>query len=179
MNIRRIVTASDDKGLSYVKQDSIADNIDKPLEEISPEFTVVNLWTTTGQSLSPEFKEDPVAHQKKVPVSPSKNNTSFRFVNFPPENYLAQLEDSALKERIFERAGFDKNEPKNSKRHPLMHQTQTIDYAIVLSGEIFLLLDKEEVSLKAGDVVIQCGTTHTWNNRSNKDCLMGFVVLGA
>ncbi|MEI7738536.1 MAG: cupin domain-containing protein [Betaproteobacteria bacterium] len=49
----------------------------------------------------------------------------------------------------------------------MMHQTETIDYVIVLNGEIYMVLDKSEVLLKAGDVAVQRGTNHAWSNRSN------------
>ena len=64
-------------------------------------------------------------------------------------------------------------------RHPLMHRTQSLDFAIVLSGEIYLVLDDSETLLKAGDVVIQCATNHAWSNRSDKPCRMAFVMVGA
>ena len=53
----------------------------------------------------------------------------------------------------------------------MMHRTETIDYAIVLSGEITMILDDQDVLLKAGDVVIQCGTNHAWSNRSDAPCV--------
>ena len=62
-------------------------------------------------------------------------------------------------------------------RHPLMHRTETLDYAVVLEGEITMLLDDSEVNLKAGDVVIQRGTNHAWANRSGKPCRMLFVLI--
>ena len=62
-------------------------------------------------------------------------------------------------------------------RHPLMHRTETIDYAVVLDGEITLILDDEDVQLKAGDVVIQRGTSHAWSNRSQKVCRMLYVLI--
>jgi uncharacterized cupin superfamily protein len=58
-----------------------------------------------------------------------------------------------------------------------MHRTETIDYAIVLSGEITMLLDEGEVLLKAGDVLVQCGTNHAWSNRSGAPCIVAFVLL--
>ena len=58
-----------------------------------------------------------------------------------------------------------------------MHRTETIDYAIILSGEITMLLDEGEVLLKAGDVLVQCGTNHAWSNRSNAPCVVAFVLL--
>lgn len=57
------------------------------------------------------------------------------------------------------------------------HRTDSIDYAIVLSGEIFMQLDEGEVFLKAGDVVIQRATNHNWANRGNKPCIIAFVLI--
>jgi mannose-6-phosphate isomerase-like protein (cupin superfamily) len=62
-------------------------------------------------------------------------------------------------------------------RHPLMHRTETIDYAIVLSGEITMVMDDRDVELKAGDVLVQCGTNHAWSNRSNAPCVVAFVLI--
>jgi uncharacterized cupin superfamily protein len=62
-------------------------------------------------------------------------------------------------------------------RHPLMHRTETIDYAIVLSGEITMVLDDQDVLLKAGDIAVQCGTSHAWSNRSNAPAIVAFVLI--
>ena len=62
-------------------------------------------------------------------------------------------------------------------RHPMMHRTETIDYAVVLDGEITLLLDDVDVQLKTGDVVIQRGTNHAWSNRSGKPCRMLYILI--
>jgi mannose-6-phosphate isomerase-like protein (cupin superfamily) len=62
-------------------------------------------------------------------------------------------------------------------RHPLMHRTETIDYAIVLEGEITMVMDEVDVQLKAGDVLVQCGTNHAWSNRSGKPCVVAFVLI--
>ena len=57
------------------------------------------------------------------------------------------------------------------------HRTDTIDYGIVLAGEMWMQLDKEEVHLKTGDVVIQRGTIHNWANRGKEPCLMVFILI--
>jgi quercetin dioxygenase-like cupin family protein len=65
-------------------------------------------------------------------------------------------------------------------KQPYMHRTDTIDYALVLSGECVMLLDDdEEVALEAGDVLIQRGTWHGWANRSDRPCRLAFVLIGA
>jgi uncharacterized cupin superfamily protein len=60
-----------------------------------------------------------------------------------------------------------------------MHRTQTVDYAVVLEGEITMLLDDSEVHLKAGDVVIQRGTNHAWSNRSGRPVRMLYILMDA
>ena len=64
-------------------------------------------------------------------------------------------------------------------RHPGMHRTHSVDYGIVLSGEIDMLVDEDEVHLTAGDVVIQRGTNHAWANRGTKPCRIAFVLIDA
>ncbi len=60
-----------------------------------------------------------------------------------------------------------------------MHETQTTDYALVLEGEIWAVMEKGETKLRAGDVLIQRGTNHAWSNRSGKPAVMAFVLVGA
>ena len=69
--------------------------------------------------------------------------------------------------------------PREKRRHPGMHRTRTLDYAIVLSGEIYAVLDEGEVLLKAGDVLVQRGTNHAWSNRSARPCRIAFVLVDA
>lgn len=64
-------------------------------------------------------------------------------------------------------------------RHPFMHRTDSVDYAIILSGEITMLLDEGEVHLKAGDTLIQRGTNHAWSNRGTETCVIAFILVDA
>jgi uncharacterized cupin superfamily protein len=61
--------------------------------------------------------------------------------------------------------------------HPLMHRTETIDYGLVLEGELVLILDEGETVVRAGDVVVQRGTSHAWANRSNANARIAFVLI--
>jgi quercetin dioxygenase-like cupin family protein len=61
----------------------------------------------------------------------------------------------------------------------MMHRTKTIDYAIVLAGEIWALMDIGDKKMRAGDILVQRGTNHAWSNRSNKPCLIAFVLIDA
>ena len=64
-------------------------------------------------------------------------------------------------------------------RHANTHRTKSIDYAIVLDGEIDMLMDDSEIKVKSGDVVVQQGTNHAWVNNSGKSCRMAFVLVDA
>ena len=62
-------------------------------------------------------------------------------------------------------------------RHPLMHRTETIDYAVVLEGQMTLVMDDQEIVLNAGDVVVQRGTNHAWSNRSSQRVRMLYLLI--
>ena len=60
-----------------------------------------------------------------------------------------------------------------------MHKTRSVDYAVVIRGEIDLLLDEDDVTVRAGDVVVQRGTNHGWVNRGAEPCSVAFVLIDA
>ncbi len=62
-------------------------------------------------------------------------------------------------------------------RHPMMHRTRSLDYAIVMSGEIDMLMDEGEVHVKAGDVIVQQATNHAWVNRGTQPCRIAFILM--
>jgi Cupin domain len=67
----------------------------------------------------------------------------------------------------------------DASRHPGMHKTDTVDYALVLSGEIWALMDEGETLLRAGDTLVQRGTNHAWSNRGDQPCLVAFILVSA
>ena len=67
----------------------------------------------------------------------------------------------------------------SAARHPAMHKTSTVDYALVVDGEIWALMDEGERLLRAGDCLIQRGTNHAWSNRSDRPCRVAFVLVSA
>jgi hypothetical protein len=68
---------------------------------------------------------------------------------------------------------------RGSPRHPGFHGTSSVDYAIVLAGEIYALMDEGEVLLRQGDVLVQRGTNHAWSNRSDAPAYLAFVLIDA
>ena len=107
---------------------------------------------------------------REIGVPPPANGTIFRVVDFPPEG-SARSREAILKEMGVSDQG--------GARHAAMHRTRSIDYAVVLEGEIDMLLDDSDVHLQAGDVLVQQGTNHAWVNRGTKPCRMAFVLIDA
>ena len=66
-----------------------------------------------------------------------------------------------------------------ASENAMMHETQTTDYAIVMEGEIWAVMEADETKLKAGDVLVQRGTNHAWSNRTDKNAVVAFVLVGA
>ncbi|MCK1474968.1 cupin domain-containing protein [Bradyrhizobium sp. 197] len=110
-----------------------------------------NLWVTSGLPIIPS-KGD--TRDKSVGVSPPENGTQFGVVEFAPFNA-------------------DRPTP------PIWHRTRTVDYVVVLAGEIDLMLEDSMVHLKAGDTVVQQATNHAWVNHGKETCRLGFVLMDA
>lgn len=176
--VRRIVTHTNEAGKSFIAQDASARNTEVPLPQINQDLKLYNLWTTDEMPVDYTKQSDPI-DGVYVSTTPPQNGSLFRFVNYPPEQELlkkfAHMPAAEL-EALSQKIGVELD---LNARHPLMHKTQSIDFAIVISGEIYLILDEEETLLKPGDTVIQRGTNHAWSNRSDTDCLMAYVLLDA
>ena len=111
-------------------------------------------------------------------LPPPQNGTRIRVIEFPPEGEAIRKltgADAAAKFRSM--GGEEASTAQQGAPHPLMHKTRTVDYGIVLEGEITMVLDKAETTIKAGDIIIQNGTNHAWANRSGAICRMAFVLI--
>jgi mannose-6-phosphate isomerase-like protein (cupin superfamily) len=178
-SVRRVVTGHDEEGKAIFISDGT------PARHVTfdnlPELEFFELWATEGVPQIPVDNFDPSVDIESF--VPSATGTRFRIVRFP-----SGLEMAKLIEKGFDPAAF-RNEyrskiPGLAETHevedPSMHETATIDYGIVLSGEIDLELDEgKEVHLKAGDCIVQNGTRHGWRNRSSEACVIAFIMIGA
>jgi mannose-6-phosphate isomerase-like protein (cupin superfamily) len=165
--IRRVVTKLDESGKAVVMFDSrMAMSGERP-----PNF-VANMWVT-GTSL-PDFTSSEDRGKAKTGIVPPRNGTVFRIVDFAPEPEAVGKMDKNTMMRIVGSGAPAKGLPP---RHPMMHRTRTLDYAIVISGEIDMLLDEGEVHLKAGDVIVQQATNHAWVNRGKEPCRVAFILM--
>lgn len=165
-SIRRVVTGNDEAGQAYIVSDG-----GPPRQINRPSGLTSTLLWSTDSSPAIIGQNDVDAGDRDLGIPPLPNGTVFRIVEFPPENRNTKKDYSYLKT--------DGAETDGTKPHPGMHQTQTLDYGIVISGEIVLVLDKEEVALKAGDVVVQRATNHAWSNRSDAPCRLAFILVDA
>ena len=164
--IRRVVTGLDENDKAIVVFDSRV-----PLESRSPGVASANLWIT--DSYPPGFANKDAAN-RQIGISPPDNGTTFRIVEFAPTDPAAEAQ--MPHDMLMKRVGRSPARGLPAK-HPMMHRTRTHDYAVILSGEIDLVLDDTSVHLKAGDAIVQQATNHAWINHGTQPCRILFVLL--
>ena len=173
MDIRCVVTGQDKSGKSVVMRNTMT----KPVTlALLPGYEFHRLW---GSESAPELPSDGTAppHPRYFPA---KNGFRFGFFTLPPDRGV-RVDGidtaSALAEIQQKLPGlFEVLEPD----HPGMHTTDTVDFDVIVSGEVYLELDDgAEILLRAGDCVIQNGTRHAWHNRSTENCVIAVTLVGA
>lgn len=169
-DIRRVVTGHDENGKAIVVMDGAAPNVrTRPVGDL----VAAQLWRTFRTPADNSGHEDPATGEIKTPPPPG--GTVFRITEFPPVTpEVEALEHSAVAAALGAIPAGD-----IANKHPFMHRTDSVDYAIVLSGEIDMLLDDTEVHVKAGDVIVQKGTNHAWVNRGTEPCRIAFILIDA
>ena len=117
--------------------------------------------------------------ESQLTLAPPKHGTRIRVLDIPAETDSMKKIDAATAQAHFAEIGAAEasTHAGTESRHPHMHRTQTVDYGIVLEGEITLLVDEGEVTVHAGDIVIQRGTNHAWANRSGRPCRIAFILI--
>jgi hypothetical protein len=172
--IRRVVTGHDENGRSVVVSEGPLPTVVEI--EAVPGTMLHEVWTTTGSPARIDNGIDPTLNS--VDLLPPNSGNHVLFVDFPPETpeFLVHGLDAA-KEAFAQIGDIAASTARSSSPHPLMHRTETLDYGVVIEGEITLVLDNCEVLLGPGSVVVQRGTNHAWSNRSGRLCRMLFVLL--
>ncbi len=170
-DFRRVVTTVDLTGKAMVLLDG-----PNPHNKVRPQRQTVSrlLWITDETPADLTGTRDRAA--REIGIAPPNGGSVFRIVDFPPTSKEVEALPPDYQHKII-----GDHAPKRGRppRHPMMHRTRTIDYAIVMSGEIDMLLDEGEVHLKAGDVVVQQATNHAWVNRGKDICRVAFVLMDA
>ncbi len=174
--IHRVVTGHDEAGKAIVVSSGPLPLV-KELASI-PGTLFHEVWNTNGTPAVIDNGVDPTIGDLVLPPPPA--GTRIRFVDIPPDGEEFLAAGAARMRAAFSEVGdASASTVKADSPHPLMHRTETIDYGIVIEGEMTLVLDDSEVELKPGSVVIQRGTNHAWANRSGKPCRMLFMLVDA
>ena len=168
--MRRIITGHNENGKSII-------SIDGPPARSMGEDAggLFEIWNTDGSGF--ETKSDNDRADIDIMLSPVKDGTKFRYfqINPIPEGVPQDVIEAATAE-AFEKMGAAHHRVDIS-RNAAMHETHTIDYIILLKGDVTLILDEEEVALKPHDVVVQRGTNHAWVNNGTEPALLIAVLI--
>ena len=168
--MRRIITGHNEKGESVVTFEG------PPARSIGEDVGgLFEIWNTDGKDVI--STDDFDRADQDIILSPPDGGTKFRYFQINPlpegvpEEILQELAADA-----FEKIGAGQHRV-DSRKHPAMHKTETIDYIILLKGDVTLILDNEEVDLKPFDVVVQRGTNHAWVNNGDEPALLIAVLI--
>ncbi len=172
-DIRRVITGHNDDGKSIVIIDeTMTGDMGHVLTpDGQPNVRLNDVWISRSVPDSNEGNGDTV--DTKVTLEPPAGGVVFRTLEIPPDSER----NFAAMERYFEQ--MDASDNLEGQQHPGMHKTDTVDFLVIISGEVWMILDEEEVHLKVGDTCVQRGTLHAWSNRSDKPCLLAGILLDA
>lgn len=172
--IQRVVTGHDAQGHSIVSSEGPLPTV---VEVAAIPGTLFHeVWSTGATPVSVDNGPDPTLGA--LVLSPPAHGTRMRFVDIPPdtEEFLASA-SSRMHDAFSQIGEATASTVQADSPHPLMHRTESVDYGIVIEGEMTLVLERGEVDLKPGSVVVQRGTNHAWANRSGKPCRMLFILV--
>lgn len=172
---RLLVTGHNERGDSVFLGDRIAPHVMTVLQ--TPTYAVTDLWKATVLPADNSSRTDDDPCSVPFVVAPPTGGCVFRVVEFPPDrDWEARVAVSGGFAPVDETA---KAPEGAAPRHGQMHRTRSLDFAIVLDGEIWALMDEGERRMTAGDMLVQRGTNHAWANRSDKPCHIAFVLIDA
>ena len=168
--MRRIVTGHNTNGKSIIKIDG------PPARSIGEEIGgLYEIWNETG--IAVDTLSDVDNADSDILLSPPKGGSKFRYFKIMPTPQGVSVEIlNQMAEEAFSRIGAAHHRI-DIARHPAMHKTKTIDYIILLEGDVTLVLDEEEVRLKPFDVVVQRGTNHAWINNGKEPATLIAVLI--
>lgn len=169
--IRRLVTVDDDSGRSKAIADGPSPDV--RLDPARPGYSATRIWVTDRTPARMAGLRETV--DAPHALEPPPGGSVCRVVTFPPDCSWRGKVGAHEVQTYFSAMG----SPAAScyapdAPHPYLQQTRTLDFCLVLEGEITLVLDTAEVALKAGDTVVQRGTRHAWSNRTGRPCVVAF-----
>jgi uncharacterized cupin superfamily protein len=166
--VRRIVTIDDNEGKSLAVADGPPPDILR--DPARPGFSSARIWVTDASPVQIGEYRDAVMHFPPS-LKPPRNGSMCRILTLPPDaSFLGKVGSEDVAAFFYATGSPQASTYAKSVPHPYMQKTHTLDFCLILEGEVTLVLDTEEVQLKAGDSVIQRGTNHAWSNRSDRPC---------
>jgi mannose-6-phosphate isomerase-like protein (cupin superfamily) len=169
-SVRRIVVV-DENDRSKVVADGPAPDV--RTDPARPGFASSRIWVTDRTPIGLKTVREP----RGLPhtLEPPPGGSVCRVVTFPPDAGFHGKVGAKEVQAYFAAMGSPGASTYSARApHPYMQKTRTLDFCLVLEGEITLVLDTAEVHLKAGDTVVQRGTNHAWSNRSDRPCVVAF-----
>jgi mannose-6-phosphate isomerase-like protein (cupin superfamily) len=171
LRARRVVTGHNRAGQSVILFDDHARNVTH-----IPSWKglyVTELWVTSESPIDNHGDADrslrPMKHD------PDPHGTIFRLVEIPPES-TTRFDAKGI---FTELGSSTKPSAADSARHPTMHKTNSVDYLVVISGEMHMVMEEGETLLRQGDCIVQRGTNHAWVNKSSAPCLIAAILVDA
>ncbi|HEY4202708.1 MAG TPA: cupin domain-containing protein [Devosiaceae bacterium] len=165
--VRRIVTRVDEQDKAVVLFDGPREGVSRPGRKVVSNLIWATDRSPAGFSNGVDFAD---THKG---ITPAKQGSIFRILDYPPASPGTGTPPVATAPSVHEESEIRGLPP----RHLGMHRTRTVDYVIVLSGEITMLLDDSEVHLKQGDVLVQQATNHAWVNRGTQTCRIAVILV--
>jgi len=176
---RRIITGHDATGQAVIIEDAPPSRVQQFGGEGGPTFYEVWHTTETPAKITRASLEPDEAG---IVLAPPKQGTRIRVLDFPAaDSTRRELTPEEAREHFATIGAGDalasESQGKRQVKHSYMHRTETVDYGIVLEGELVLIMDEGETTVRAGDIVIQRGTNHGWENRSSARCRIAFILV--
>jgi mannose-6-phosphate isomerase-like protein (cupin superfamily) len=172
---RRVVTGHDERGNSVILEDGPPRRVARIGGEIGPWF--YEIWNTRETPARIDRRSGE-PFEDGIKLAPPKHGTRIRVLDIPPEDEsLKKFSPEAARATFAEIGAAESSSHSENSRHPFMHRTETIDYGIIIEGELTLIMDEGEAMVRAGDIVVQRGTNHGWANRSGRNCRVAFILI--
>ena len=171
--IRRLVTGHDAQGRSCFVSDAPMTAPYHPGQ--NPAHAIHEIWQSTRTPASNHDAGFSPSLADTFRLAPPEGGTVLRVIDLPPDT---QRDFTRLRQ-VFEVYGAPEALTGERLRHPAFHRTRSLDYAVVLDGEVWALMDEGETLMRAGDMLVQRGTNHAWSNWSERPCRLLFVLIDA
>ncbi|MEO9462391.1 MAG: cupin domain-containing protein [Marinomonas sp.] len=174
--IRRVITGHDQSGKAIIQDDGPVPRMQRIGGDTGPMFHEV--WNTRAMPV-PIDAASGEPPEEGIILAPPANGTRIRVLDIPPDDAsLEEMTPEAARAHFAEIGAADASSFEGAEsRHAHMHKTETVDYGIVIEGELVLIMDEGETTVRAGDIVVQRGTNHGWANRTDQNCRIAFILI--